>query len=466
MKRFAAALPLLAVLTLAPGATVQWAQADAPTGTFVAQGQKGPITLKLVPDQEGGISGTLSGGSLDAKLEGDAENDVIMGIVIDGQGQMMSGFRVSHAGGSVVLELGELSEDDKLTVKNRLVFGTGGAAPEPKRGPLAGGSWPQAATKPSGGTPRFAVKPAARPAAKPVHKAAAKPRVAARHKGRGGTAVASGGPAANSNWKVFKHAIGVSMRYPATWTQHPAAGMLQLIPPDVLMANGQAREIYVAFADGSSGVTTAEDPRVVQLLDQKMQGFAPFLQRTGEPQSVKAGTLPGIKVTWEGTNPTGLQVLAHMYVVILKGYGVGVLALGDSKRIAMREGTVQQMFSSLAGSSEKRDARLAGRWKFWSYKGNSQYSVETNRSMVLDPSGRCSWNSNGEAVGSFNTGNLYNNSGSGSLGRWSADNGVLYILWDDGDNSSWGYRFEPTQSGGRRLYLTGSNGKTDEWNPQ
>jgi len=286
-------------------------------------------------------------------------------------------------------------------------------------------------------------------------------------RGKGGTTVATGGPTTGkSNWKIYRHAVGISMRYPASWKLHQAAGALQIIPPDVQMVDGQAREIYVAFADGSNGVNNAKDPRVLQLLDQKMQGFAPFLQRTTEPQNVAAGTLPGIKVTWDGTNPSGLPVTAHMYVVILKGYGVGVLALGDSRRIAERDSTVRAMFSSLAGSSESRDAHLAGTWSFWSYKGNSQFSRETKRRMILDSSGRCSWSWSSEAVGSFNTGNLYNNSGDGSMGKWSAVNGVLYILWDDGDNSSWTYRLERTNSGGRRMYLTGSNGKADEWNAQ
>lgn len=419
MTRLVTAVPIFATLLFAGGGALHSARADAPYGTYMAQGNKGAITLKLTPGEDGSVTGTLSGGSFNAKLEGDTEDGVTTGVIVDARDEVIGDFRVTRTAAGVVLELGEESEEGQFTPKNRLVFASartgtgsaggwsggssggpsapsGGSAPNGSysngngyggnssggirkggssgsRAPSGGAQWHRpVVAKSSGGTGRGAARPAARPAYKPAYKPVTNPAAPQRagHRRTGGTAVASGGPAAGaSNWKIYKHAVGISMRYPSNWKLHQAGEALQIIPPDVLMVGGQAREIYVAFADGGSGVTSAGDPRVVQLLDQKMQGFAPFLQRTGEPQSASAGTLPGIKVTWEGTNPAGMQVLAHMYVVIMKGYGVGVLAMGDSKRIAARETTVRAMFSSLAASSESRDARLAGYLGFLELQG-------------------------------------------------------------------------------------------------
>lgn len=39
---------------------------------------------------------------------------------------------------------------------------------------------------------------------------------------------------------------------------------------------------------------------------------------------------------------------------------------------------------------------------------------------------------------------------------------LLYMLWDGGETSNRRYRFDGASS--RRLYLTGDDGRTDEWN--
>ncbi|HEX8551361.1 MAG TPA: hypothetical protein VF681_07370 [Abditibacteriaceae bacterium] len=443
MKRF---LSLLAGTMLTASLLAQTACAEAPSGTWTTPGDKGAITLTLSrADEDGEVSGTLRGGTLNAKLTGESEDDIIEGVALSDDGTLLSGFRARREGNGIIFELLEFSDAAAPVVKGRIVFG--GATAEKASEKLT-----PVKAAPVG-------KPAA-PAPKAVAKPAAKPIVVAQGDAKGEP---TGGPQ-GGDWKIYRHAVGISIRYPASWKTKEIEGALQIVPPGALVVGGQAREIYFAFADGAEGVTSAQDPRVLPYLDEKLRGIAPFLQQQGQVQTVNAGAVPGILATWQGTNPQGLDVRAHVFAVVLKGYGVGILAMGDAKRIAQREPVVRQMFASLAASSEQRDPQIAGTWKFWSYKSspNGKFGTETKRRFILGRDGRCSWSSGGETSGSAESGSFVSNRNSNDAGRWSAANGTLYVLWNDGSTSSWSYRVG-TPASGRRLYLTGASGKPDEW---
>jgi hypothetical protein len=164
----------------------------------------------------------------------------------------------------------------------------------------------------------------------------------------------------------------------------------------------------------------------------------------------------------------GLNVRAQARTTILKGFGITLFTLGDASKIAARDETVQNVFASFAAGEGKRDPQVVGAWRFWSYKSSAdgKFGTEQNRQMVLRPDGQCVWSNKSESSGIFSGGGVsggYAGSGtSGDQGTWSAADGVLYVLWNDGSTSTWDYQVTGAP-GSRKLLLKGSAAKPDEW---
>lgn len=284
----------------------------------------------------------------------------------------------------------------------------------------------------------------------------------------------TGGPTEGSAWKVFKHPTGVSMSYPPTWQLRDLTGALQLIPPDAASNADGPTEAYIVSAQAAEGITSAEDPRVINYLDLQMRQLAPFLQRTGQGEKVKAGTVPGVLLTWDGSNPRGLEVRAQTYAIVLKGYGIGVTALGGKNEIARREKIVRGVFASLAAGEGEKDPQLVGAWRFWSYTSSKIVSsgTEQTRLLVLRADGTCLWSSQTESSTQVSGkdylgnetywGGVAGTSSDRDRGTWTAGAGRLYVTWQNGSLSEWGYRMIGTP-GARRLYLQGNSPKPDEW---
>lgn len=278
-------------------------------------------------------------------------------------------------------------------------------------------------------------------------------------------------------WKIYKHPTGLSVRYPPTWQTKDLGGVLSLTPPD-LVTNAQGPvEAYLIMASGAEGVQSVDDPRVAALIEQQVMQLMPLLKRSGQPQKIVGGTAPGLLMSWESDNPGGLAVRANVMTTILKGYGVALLALGDKTKIAAREGVIKEIFASLAAGAGERDPRLVGRWKFWSYKGsaNGKFGTESTRRFQFIQDGTCLWQSNSESSGTVSGRDSLGNQtfvagiagqgDNGDRGQWTASNGQLYVLWDDGTTGTWGYEVRPAGNG-NRLFLKGSGKQADEWMPE
>ena len=295
----------------------------------------------------------------------------------------------------------------------------------------------------------------------------------------GTTAALPGKSADNAAWKIYKHPTGLSVRYPPTWRLQEAEGAAILTPPDVASTAQGPTEIFALVANGAEGVQNVNDPRVLAEVENTLLQLAPFLRRVGTPQPVTAGTAPGLLVSWEGTNPAGLNVRANVMVTVLKGFGIALLAMGDKNKIAGRDNVLREIFSSLAAGAGERDPNLVGGWKFWSYKSspNGKFGTETKRRFQFLPDGTCLWQSAAESSGSAEgrdslgnqtfTGGFVSQrgNGNGDRGQWTAGGGKLYVLWDDGTTGSWDYEVKQAANG-KRLFLTGASNKPDEWMPE
>lgn len=288
------------------------------------------------------------------------------------------------------------------------------------------------------------------------------------------TAAPQGEPAVGKDWKLYKHPTGLSMRYPATWKLAERDFGLQLTPPDVATNDFGDAEAYLVIGQGADGITTPSDPRVVAFLEQQITGLVPFLQRVGEVENVKSATTPAVRLVWEGQNNAGKTIRAEVRCAILKGYGVAVLALGEKDLIKKRSDVVEGIAASFAAGAGQRDPALAGTWKYWSYtqSPDGKFSTEKSRLLALRADGTCTWAHNAESAASLSQkdsggeeiwhGGAVGRSDNADQGTWTAANGTLFILWNDGSDSSWDYTLGGV-AGNRRLFLKGKAAKPDEW---
>jgi hypothetical protein len=101
------------------------------------------------------------------------------------------------------------------------------------------------------------------------------------------------------------------------------------------------------------------------------------------------------------------------------------------------------------------------------------FSTERTRLMALRADGTCLWSSRSESSGSARgtdslgsetwRGGLAGSSGGSDQGTWSAGNGKLYVMWQDGSLSEWSYSVSGA-AGSRKLLLRGADQpKADEW---
>ncbi len=267
-------------------------------------------------------------------------------------------------------------------------------------------------------------------------------------------------------WKIYKHATGLSVRYPPDWKVIVQSGIGVLTPPNPAQNANGPMEIYLLMAEAANGVTSIDDPRVTPYIEGQMQQLAPFLQRVGETQKVSDGATPGLLFSWDGTNPLGLKVRANVMATVLKGFSVALLAMGDKDKIAARQTVLNDVFSSLAAGAGERDAQLVGQWKFWSYisSAGGKSGTETTRRFRFLADGTCLWQSTGESSRSVESGSLTSQSSNGDTGQWTAANGQLFVLWADGSAGTWQYELRTTENG-KRLFLKSDN-KADEWVPE
>lgn len=288
----------------------------------------------------------------------------------------------------------------------------------------------------------------------------------------------AGGPARGATWKTCRHPTGLAMSYPPDWQLKELPQMLQLIPPDAASNADGPTEAYLVLAQAAEDARSAEDPRVVAYLDGQLGQLMPFLKRVGELEKIRAGAAPGILVTWEGDNPKGMLVRSHAFATILQGYGVALVALGDKKLIAGREKTLRGIFASMAAGEGEKDTRLVGAWKYGHYSSSALggHSTESTRFLTVRADGTCRWSSQTETAGNLkgrdSGGNETWTAGYAGVGgdndrwTWSAGNGKLYVMWQNGSLSEWDYNVSG-QPAGRRLLLKGSNQqKPDEWMEQ
>jgi hypothetical protein len=268
---------------------------------------------------------------------------------------------------------------------------------------------------------------------------------------------AQSAPNATANWKTYKHPVGLSLKYPGDWTLQEGPGFVQLISPEVQKsAQGQATALNIVSPEQVGRISSLENPQLISALESSMTQRFPFLKRVGGTERIKAGNASGILLTREGTNPQGMKVRGQLSATILKGFSLSVFAIGSEDVITARQQTVREIFSSFDAGAGERDPQLVGVW---------QSGLPGDR--VSDRSSRYTLGADGTLTKVTRLQTIVDAPGVSldtddqtetMSGTWSAGNGRLFVLWENGATDDVAYEVRTDSAGSRVAMLNGPQG--------
>ena len=424
------------------------------TGTYKLVTQDATLTLQLNHNPNGQLTGSLtSTAGVQFQVEGVVEEGAGYGACSNDQGGVY--FETYLDNDQLYFSLIEPDENN-MPDYNRvqeLLFTRegGGAAPRPASPPSQTPSYNQPSTTPQ--TPAYTPPPA-------------QPQTggtggAGQTAGAGSAAADDGGRAG----KVYRHPIGFSFWYPSTWTLTEQDGYLMMTPPNAGKNADGATEVYLLAGEdvAAEGISSPEDQRVIDYLDQQMKSLTPVLQYKGKTGTANTSQGPGVVFEWEGTGPNGKVLLARSMVGIIRNHAIGITGIGFKELVEQRDKDMRQMFGSFGIGEGQNDAALIGTWELVStcaMQNNSVWETDWSRAQMVNeqkstltfhPDG--SWtreNSHHMLVGS--SGIWLEDKGSKTFrGRWNAGDGALYMVWEDSSYDDFKYAIQ-----GRELKLVTS----------
>ncbi|MBM4027228.1 MAG: SHOCT domain-containing protein [Planctomycetes bacterium] len=277
--------------------------------------------------------------------------------------------------------------------------------------------------------------------------------------------------------KTYRHVIGFTFWHPADWSVTEHEEMLQLVPPNPSTTpQGEPTEVYLILGDnsvGDEGITSPQDPRIAQFMDQAVAQLSPALKRIGTPAPLATATGQGVVMNWEGPSPRGGIVCARAYVSLINNYGVALVAICLKDRLPVREAELQRVFASFTFGAGERDLQIVGTWSFlttssltnWSpfetAYSRAQMVSDRTATLVIEPGG--TWRRRDQTQMIAGAGGVWleSNDTKDSQGTWYAGNGSLHLIWDD---KSWQeYKYEIRQTADGVRLLLASAGKGELW---
>ncbi len=247
--------------------------------------------------------------------------------------------------------------------------------------------------------------------------------------------------------KVYRHSCGVYFLYPEEWRLQEGEVALSLIPPDLTKIAGQAGELFLVLGESAEGIARPDDPGIVRYVSRLVSDLIPFLKKRNE---MKVQTIRGRDVgtlLWKGTHQNGTEYRGKIWVTLLNGFGVGLLAVSPSNIFSQREITIREIFSTLGFKKPASDPRLSGIWKHEKVYMSGEFSAITVRTMILNPDGTCleggklaASMSHQDSDGNFSGSTSGKSSGGFRYqGKWSTRNKQIFLNWGTDGEETWDY---------------------------
>lgn len=264
---------------------------------------------------------------------------------------------------------------------------------------------------------------------------------------------------------VWRHPAGFSFWHPASFEVKEADGGIQLIPvsrgttPD----SGQL-EMYFITAESISGtgISSPFDPRVLPYLDNLVVSrISPAMKRNAQPGRVPMAGGEGLYAEWTAPGQGGSTIATRIYATVLQSYGVYLISIGERAKLDSKSEELTAVLRSIAIGEGKLDRTIAGAWKLYStrqLRNNDTFNFtvddarradmvsdeQTVLELAQDGSARRTsmWRTIARGGVSGGSSTVWLDSGDQKTvkqGRWNADSGTLFILWQDGGMDQWQY---------------------------
>jgi len=199
-------------------------------------------------------------------------------------------------------------------------------------------------------------------------------------------------------------------------------------------------ESYFFGVDSAQGAKSLNDPKLVAYADTEMKkGFN--AQRVGQLKVVgDVGIL-----TYQFGNET-MTIILKLYYKIHDGKTLNLVAITRSDLAEKRTATLMKMMQTFSKGKAELDQNLQGSWyrEGGSHSGgvNGQVYTSHQEYIILAADGSAQRKTKGAV--SVNTprggANDWDNNWNVTKGTWSARNGQLTLIWDDGQVFSAAYK--------------------------
>jgi len=254
---------------------------------------------------------------------------------------------------------------------------------------------------------------------------------------------------------VYRHPTGLSFWYPQNWRLQELDEVLQLIPDDAVTTHEGPSEIY--FVSGESitgtGITHADDPRVISYVDQQVRSVLPQLQLTSDRQHVKLMDTQGVVFKWSGSNNSGKSIEGRAYIVIARDTALILSAISIKGLIGKRNTSLEKIFTSFVLGEGQIDRALVGTWhkfataalsnpdRIYQTAWSAAQSVSEDKSLLtFSNDGRWHRVDRSHTLVGASGIWLEDKSEKKSSGRWFADGKRLFMIFDDNTWEDYAYK--------------------------
>ncbi len=257
---------------------------------------------------------------------------------------------------------------------------------------------------------------------------------------------------------MYSHALSeLTFKYPPDWRVELSPSGLHIIPDDY----DASLEMLFGLGAPAGGETDAASAQVQQNLDALVRSQVPTLQRRGSPTPIKTDAGSGASYRYAGTLPDWRQAVCLVLVRILNDESAVLGVIADESRSKQRSSVLREIFGTIAvrEPGDQSGAAVGDRQLIGMFQGEVLNSgtegVYMNTQLVyaFGADGRVYFGAQSMFSAhkrDHNDDLIWTASGgtdeSVESGKWTTDNGLLSIRWDNGEYSVYAYSFEPDGS--------------------
>lgn len=271
-----------------------------------------------------------------------------------------------------------------------------------------------------------------------------------------------------TSWTTFRHPAGFRVDHPTNWQAHETNEGLILVPSDQATSPQGPREVFLLGALPLDSGVRLDNPAGLRVLDQSIRSAFPRLEAASKHDTLDLGGHEVVVITWEGTSPAGKPIRGRMFLRQVKDWAVSLLVVAEADLLEPREPVVRQIIARIGFQEAPRDTALVGQWRHTDTYMSGEFSMITERYLLLRADGAC-------FEGSRMIGGMSHSDGSGSStgsshldsgesgwdyrGRWSNTGSRLTMTWENANAETWNYYVEgaslllkPPGGGKNKLY--------------